>query len=107
MIFPYTISHVPGKDLVIPDTLSRAPIYRNVNCEEQPLVDDVKEYVDFVLKTLLTTENRLQEIREKLQQDEVYRQTMSHCKNGWPEKQHVSNHIISFLENFRFSKVYY
>ena len=50
MRFSYTISYVPGKDLVIPDTLSRAPIYRKVSCEEQALADDVKAYVDFVLK---------------------------------------------------------
>ena len=82
MRFSYTISHVPGKDLVIPDTLSHAPIYRKVSCEEQALADDVKAYVDFVLKNLPTTENPLQEIREKLQQDEVCRQIMSHCENG-------------------------
>ena len=49
MRFFYTISHVPGKDLIIPDTLSRAPIYRKVSCEEQVLAEDVKAYVDFVL----------------------------------------------------------
>ena len=53
MRFSYTISHVPGKDLVMPDTLSRAPIYRKVSCEEQTLADDVKAYVDFVLKNSL------------------------------------------------------
>ena len=109
MRFSYTILYVPGKDLVIPDTLSRAPIYRKVSCEEQAFADDVKAYVNFVLKNLPTTENCLQEIREKLQQDEVCGQIMSHCENGWPEKQlkEPSNHIISFLENFRLNKVYY
>ena len=28
--------------LSFPDTLSRAPIYRKVSCEEQALADDVK-----------------------------------------------------------------
>ena len=98
MRFSYTISHVPGKDLVIPDTLSRTPIYRKVSCEEQALADDVKAYVDFVLKNLPTTENRLQEIREKLQQDEVCRQIMSHCENGWPEKQHVKGVIKPYYQ---------
>ena len=110
MRFSYTISDVPGKDLVIPDTLSRAPVCRKVSCEKQALADDIKAYVDFVLKNLPTTENCQQEIREKLQQDEVCRLIMSHCENGWPEKQHVKGAIkpiISFLENFRFNKVYY
>ena len=98
MRFSYTISHVPGKDLVIPDTLSRVPIYRKVSCEEQALADDVKAYVDFVLKNLPTTENRLQEIREKLQQDEFCRQIMSHCENGWPGKQHVKGAIKLYYQ---------
>ena len=71
--FSYTISHLPGKDLVIQDTSSRSPIYRKVSCEEQALADDVKAYIDFVLKTLSAAENYLQGIREKLQQDEICR----------------------------------
>ena len=50
MRFSYTISHIPRKDLVIPDTLSRAPIYRKVSCKEQVLADHIKAYADFVLK---------------------------------------------------------
>ena len=63
-------------------TLSRAPIYTKVTCEEWALADDVKAYVDFVLKNFSTTENPLQKIREKYQQDKVCRQIMSHCGNG-------------------------
>ena len=60
MRFSYTISHVPGKDSVIPGTLSLAPICRKMSCEEQASADDdVKAYVDFVLENLPTTENRL------------------------------------------------
>ena len=51
------------------------------------------------MKNLPTTENRLQEILEKLPQDEVYRQIMSHCENGWPEKQHVKG-VIKWYHQF-------
>ena len=74
------------------------PIYRKVSCEEQALADDAKAYVDFVLKNLPTTENCLQEIREKLQQDEVCRQIMSHFENGWPEEQHVKGAIKPYYQ---------
>ena len=111
MRFSYTISYVPGKDLVTPDTLSHAPIYRKVSCEEQPLADDIKAFVDFALKNLPTTENRLQlEIREKRQQDEVCRQIMSHCENRWPEKQHVKGDIkpyYQFSGELSVHKIYY
>ena len=110
MRFSYTISHLPGKDLVIPDTLSRAPIYRKVSCEEQALADHVKAYVDFVLKNLPTTENRLQESRESFNKMRCVEKSchivkMDGQKNSMLKE--PSNHIISFLENFRFNKVYY
>ena len=98
MRFSFTISHVPEKDLILPDTLSRAPIYRKVSCEEQASAADVKAYVDFVLKNRPTTENRLQEIREKLQQDEVCRQIMSHCENAWSEKRNVKGAIKPYYQ---------
>ena len=50
------------------------------------------------MKNLPTTESRLQEIREKLQQDEVCRQIMSHCGNGWPERQHVKGVIKPYYQ---------
>ena len=98
----YTISHVPGKDSIIPDTLSRAPIYRKLSCEEQALADNVKVYVDFVLKNLSTAKSRLQEIREKLQHDEVCRHRSCHIVKMDGQKNSMlkepPNRIISFLE---------
>ena len=94
--FSYTISHVPEKDLVIPDPLSRAPIYRKVSCEEQALEDDVKAYVDF-LKSPHYRESSTRN-SEKLQQGEVCRQIMSHCENGWPERQCVKEAVKPYYQ---------
>ena len=94
--FPYTISHVPEKDLVIPDPLSRAAIYRKVSCEEQALADDVKAYVDF-LKSPHYRESATRN-SEKLQQGEVCRQIMSHCENGWPERQCVKEAVKPYYQ---------
>ena len=58
----------------------------------------MKAYVDFVLKNLPTTENSLQEIPEKLQQDVVCKQIMSHCENGSPEKLHVKGAIKTYYQ---------
>jgi len=35
MHFNFTVSHVPGKDLVVPDTLPRAPVLSAVAYDEQ------------------------------------------------------------------------
>ena len=89
MRFSYTISHVPGKSLCTADALSQTPLVRPLNYEETKLETEVKAFVDSIVKYLLTTENRLEELRSQQQQDEVTKQLMSYCTEGWPEKSHL------------------
>ena len=42
--FTYSVSHVPGKALFTADTLSRAPLVRPLNQEEEKLETDVRAY---------------------------------------------------------------
>ena len=86
MRFTYTISHVPGKHLYTADTLSRAPLVRPLSRIEEKLESDVKAYVDSIVKYLPATENRLEELRCQQQQDEVTRQLMTYCSEGWPDR---------------------
>ena len=86
MRFTYSISHVPGKSLYIADTLSRAPLVRPLNREEEKLEDDVQAYVDSIVKYLPATEDRLEDFRTQQQQDEVTRQLITYCSEGWQEK---------------------
>ena len=86
MRFTYSISHVPGKSLYTADTLSRAPLVRPLNREEEKLEADVQAYVDSIVKYLPATEDRLEDFRTRQQQDEVTRQLITYCSEGWPEK---------------------
>ena len=65
MQFSYSISHVPGKQLIIQDLLCRQPVNHELTCEEKQLSLDTKTYVDSVFRHLPTTDMRLQEIKEK------------------------------------------
>lgn len=89
MRFSYTISHVPGKSLCTADALSRAPLTRPLNHEEKKLEADVKAFVDSIVKYLPATESRLEELRSQQQQDEVTRQLMTYCTEGWPDRFHL------------------
>ena len=82
MRFTYTISHVPGKHLYTAD--------------KGKLESDVKAYVDSVVKYLPTTENRLEELRCQQQQDEVTRQLVTYCYEGWPDRSHLPGPLNSF-----------
>ena len=85
MQFTYTISHVPGKRLYTRDTLSQAPLIRPLSQIEKKLESDIKAYVDSVVRYLPATVNRLEELRCQ-QQDEVTRQLMKYCPEGWPDR---------------------
>ena len=92
MRFQFTISHVPGKDLTIADTLSRAPA-------SLPLPDDnllqreATAYVDFMIKHLPATEQRLVEIRECQKSDRMCQHIVEFCRSGWPEKRALSPEV--------------
>ena len=83
MQFSYSVSHVPGKDLVIADTLSRAPVGVSSK-QDQELADEVAAYVTQVVSSLPATKDRLHEIRDSQSRDEICQKVLQYVKNGWP-----------------------
>lgn len=85
--FQYSISHVPGKSLTTADALSRAPI----NQEQQSGLqeEEIALYAHSVLSEIPASDRRLEEIRERQEEDEVCRQLTAYCQLGWPEKDRV------------------
>ena len=82
MRYDYNIVHVPGKELIIADTLSRAP---RVSTDGGDLEQEVDAYMNLILETLPATKRRLQEIKTQLETDPVLQQVMSYCRDGWPD----------------------
>ena len=97
MRFTYTISHVQGKDLVCADTLSHSPIMDKGG--EDILIGEAKGFVDQVLKELPCTDDKLNELRIRLKQDEVCEQVMKCCTYGWPDKNHVSDAMKPYWQH--------
>ena len=85
MRYDFTISHVPGKDLVVADTLSRAPACRPTE-NDQALVQEANAFVNLVTSNLPATEQRLQEIKQHQANDAVCQQLSHYCQSGWPER---------------------
>ena len=84
MRYMYTIAHVPGKSLVTADALSRAPQERPLTEAEELLTDEVTAQANLVVGALPATEKRLAEIRARQLEDDVCRQVMRYCAEGWP-----------------------
>ena len=84
MRYAYTISHVPGKNLVAADALSRSPLVRPLTADESQLAEEVSEQANLVMGQIPATETRLAEIRACQREGEVCRQVMTYCLEGWP-----------------------
>ena len=85
MRFSYSISHVPGKDLVTADTLSRAPVLDPTLADEKFQLK-LHAFLDLVIQNLPATEERLQEIQRHQDRDPVCSQVKHYCQYGWPHK---------------------
>ena len=86
MRYSYTISHVPGKQLTVADTLSRAPMYNS--SDHTNFSDKVDAYVNLMIQSIPATATKRQTIREAQAADEVCQKLFDYCKHGWP---HVHN----------------
>ena len=96
MHFSFTISHVPGRDLITADALSCAPVATSSAADDQ-LRQDVQAYVSLVMDNLPATDKRLQEIQQAQQDDEVCKRIALYCKEGWPERGAVEGAIKPYL----------
>ena len=89
MRFLFTISHVPGKNLTVADTLSRAPL-EETRDSDQTLQEEADALVNLVVQSLPVTERRLEEIKRFQEQDEVCQLLVRYCQSGWPERKKLT-----------------
>ena len=82
--YHFIISHVPGKDLITADTLSRAltPLDKTAN---QTLLANVAAFVSMITNKLPATDQCLKEIMVKQREDENCVAIINYCNSGWPD----------------------
>ena len=61
--------YVPGKNLVIADTLSRAPLLKPGENDSRLFQEETKAYMCSVIQGLLATKHRLEKIRVSQERD--------------------------------------
>jgi len=84
MKFQYTITHVPGKELYIPDTLSRAPLLSQLDSLELMSSEDIEFFVRTLTNTLPADKDRLQVYRQAQASDNICSKLICYCRSGWP-----------------------
>ena len=70
MRFLYSITYIPGKNLTVADTLSRAPVLMS-SASDDEVRAEVETFVRAVMQSLPATEQRLEEIRQAQDEDEI------------------------------------
>ena len=92
MRFDFTVSHVPGKSLLVADALSRAPSTDPVDSDIL-LQLETTAYVNSVVQNLPASTRQLERIKQHQEEDEVCRQVAAYCQSGWPSKQAISGAV--------------
>ena len=90
MKYTYTIFHIPGKNLVIADALSRAP------AQQQTADEDA--YVRAIFNSLPATDQRIQQIQASQEKDPICILLKKYCLKGWLSKQKLKGEIRKYLQ---------
>ena len=96
MRFCYSISHVPGKDLVTADTLSRTPVSLPTAKEEE-FQQEVCAFLDLVVNNLPATDTRLRDIQSHQDSDPACSQIKHFCQGGWPPRSHLKGPLKAYI----------
>ena len=96
MRFQFTVSHIPGKDFIIADALSRAGVSTPTRADEA-LQQETALYVNSVIDSLSAPEARLQEIKQHQEADEACQQIVQFCQSGWPVKSSLSPEVKPYF----------
>ena len=75
--------HVPGKELVVADTLSRNAIA--VSLQTSNTEDDVKPYVDTAEMVRSASHEKLEQIKHSTSSDPQLQRVLEYTVNGWPK----------------------
>ena len=91
MRFSFTVSHIPGKDLTVADTLSRAPTELS-NSNDNEFLEEVKACVNLVLQqSEIVSGPQLEVIKEKKLQDKTCQVLTKYCQSEWPDSSHIKS----------------
>ena len=76
--YHFTTSHIPGKDLVIADMLSRAPTCVP-NSSNHLFYQETSVFVDTMVQSLPASDAQLERIKQEQEQDDVCKQIKVYC----------------------------
>jgi transposase InsO family protein len=93
--FDFNIIHVPGKNLIIADALSRAPEHTPSE-KDLILQEDTRAYINLVMESHPASEHRLKQIELEQKKDPTCVTLAHYCTKGWPRKSTLSGQLKKY-----------
>lgn len=93
MRFNVTAEHVPGKQLVVADALSRHPLKDSYVPETEK---QVKAYVNTLVSSKPIKSSKLEEMRRVSQSDTELQKVITFIRKGWPRKMPESSPLRKY-----------
>ena len=85
-LMPYNCvpEHVPGKSLIVADTLSRIPVVRQT-CDDNLLALEIEACTAALKNSWSVSSDKLEKIRCETEKDPVLSVVLKHVSEGWPK----------------------
>ncbi|KAJ7998092.1 hypothetical protein DPEC_G00218970 [Dallia pectoralis] len=98
--FYFNIIHVPGKNLITADALSRVPLPAAASEAEQDLERECNAYLDSIVESLPATPTKLEQIKSAQASDETCKRLSRYITNGWPRhRRDVHEQLLPYWPN--------
>ena len=78
----FTISHVPGKELITADAFLCAPSKSTLGIKQE---EEIELYIENILLQLPASDKRLEENAAAQKEDPICRKLFEYCKEEWPD----------------------
>ena len=100
--YQFTTNYIPGKDMVVTDTLSRA--YLSNTSTPEIDTSDMTRYVRFLISNLPISDDKLLQFQRETSRDPALEKLQGYTEKGWPqEKQDVDSLVHSLILSCTFS----
>ena len=99
--FNFEVQHVPGKDLIVPDTLSRSPLTLTGTDSDRSraLVEEVEAHIDALQASWPASRAKLQDLKEATKNDDDLQRVATYVADGWPRSRSaVPAHLAPYAK---------
>ncbi|UYV77253.1 K02A2.6-like [Cordylochernes scorpioides] len=93
MRFGFEIVHIPGKELLDADALSRQPLLTSEGGEDER---PTSAHINAVLSCITDKDEMLTKIFEAQQEDTTLKAVVNYLEQGWPDKKKMSPALLSY-----------